>query len=168
MKQFLRFFLFVLPVVLFCVLLTRCFPTPPNVESVETCFQNNYEDLQLVVDFMMNAGYQTIDIDTTDGTMYANLETVKISNEEVSAAVKRLLGRSFIGNREYYYIYKSMNTIKVLQWKSSQQVSCGVAFSIDESSQPRIQYCTELKPLAESGWYYYVADYNAWRVGKRP
>ena len=168
MTRFLRFLLSISIVVFSCILLTGCLSSPPDAESVDARFQNNYEDIQIVVDFVIDSEYQDIHINTTDGMMWADFETVEISNEEVNSAINRLLGRSFWGDRQYLAIYKSGHTISLPQWSGPQDNGCGVACYITEVMLPRIEYCTELTPLSQTGWYYYVDDYNAWRVGKRP
>ncbi len=168
MKNALRFFLSVYLIAFSCFVLTGCFSSPPDVETVETQFKDNYEDIQLVVDFIIGTDYQSIQINTTDGTMWADFETVEILDDAVNGAVERLLGRSFMDEGKYHFIYKSGHTIYLPQWSSSQDIGCGVAYSINETDLPRIQYCTELMPLIEKGWYYYVDDYNSWRTGKRP
>ncbi len=33
-------------------------------------------------------------------------------------------------------------------------------------TMPEVQYATEFTPVSDDGWYYYVADYNEWRVNQ--
>lgn len=168
MKRVFRITYSLLLVLFLCYILTSCSPEPPDVASVEEHFRNNQEDIQTVVDFIINLEYSSISIDTADGTMLADLETVEIEDEDVNNAIKRLLGRTLGNSSQYYSIYRSLNTIDFSQWSSPQDIGCGVAYSISGEFPPIIQYCTELVPLSEEGWYYYVDDYNAWRTGKRP
>lgn len=150
------------------MILTGCSSKPPSVESVEEHFQNNYDDIQIVVEFMSNSGYNSIYIKGIDGMMLADLEDVPITDESVFDAVKRLLGTPLTGNRQYYYVSKSSNTIEFYQWKGTAEIGCGIAYTINGTDIPDVQYATELVQLSEPGWYYYVDDYNAWRTGKRP
>lgn len=145
-----------------CVLLFLCVgcrSTPPTVEAVEQRFNKNYDDLITIVSFMINSGYEKIQIRDCSGTMYANLKWVDIAESSVNAAVKNILGTNL-----YKGIYKRGDTIRVLQWSSSQDISCGIAYTINGIDLPEIQYMTEIAPLAKDGWYYYVADYNEWRL----
>ena len=48
--------------------------------------------------------------------------------------------------------------------KGLQDIGCGIACSINALEMPEIEYMTELVPLSTEGWYYYVDDYNKWRV----
>jgi hypothetical protein len=43
-------------------------------------------------------------------------------------------------------------------------VGCGVACAINDQDLPDIQYVTELLPMENEGWYYYVSDFNQWRL----
>ena len=168
MKRIFQIAYSLLLVLFLCYTLTGCSSEPPDVASVEEHFQNNQEDIQTVVDFIINSEYSSVSIDTADGMMFADLKMVEIENEGVNSAIKRLLGHRLGGSRQYYSIYRSMNTIEFFQWKNTHDCGCGVAYSISGKIPPIIQYCTELVPLSEEGWYYYVDDYNAWRTGKRP
>ena len=40
----------------------------------------------------------------------------------------------------------------------------GIAYSINKTDKPVIEFLTELEQLSENGWYYYKADYNEWRT----
>lgn len=164
MRKFLPLFL----IVCLCIALTSCASSPPDIESVDICFQKNYEDIQLIVDFMKNSAYDSIYIDSVDETMYADFKTVDIKDKEINNALTRLLKKPFVGSQQYYFVSKSGNTITLLQWKSAQDIGCGVAYSINGTALPEIEYCTELESLSKIGWYYYVDDYNAWRSGERP
>lgn len=168
MKKFFQIIYSLFLMVSLCAFLSGCSSKPPDVASVEEHFRNNQEDILTVVDFIINSEYSSISIDTADGTMFADLETVKIENEDVNNAIKRLLGHTLGNSRQYYSIYRSINTIILHQWKNTHDCGCGIAYSISGEFPPIIQYCTELVPLSEEGWYYYVDDYNAWRTGKRP
>lgn len=48
-------------------------------------------------------------------------------------------------------------------WNRLSDVACGIAYSID-GKEIDIEYLTESVPLSEENWYYYVADFNEWRV----
>ncbi len=147
-----------------CVLIIVCFSIPPSIASVESNFENDYNDIQVVVDFMVNSDYTTISIQGNDGTMRADFATVTIDDKRVCEAVERLLGPY----GAYDDIYKDNNTVTIDLWRGITDIGCGIAYSINETETPNVAYATELKPLSRAGWYYYVDDYNAWRTGKRP
>ena len=139
-------------------LLSGCifFNIPPSVENVQQQFNNNFDDIHTIVEYMIGTGYKDVYIDHTIGTatMQADFNRVKISDPNVVDAVERVF-------KTYYHIFKSGNIITLLQWKGLRDIGCGIVYSID-GTQPRIQYVTELVPLADNGWYYYVDDYEKW------
>jgi hypothetical protein len=150
--------------ILFITLLNGCFlrSKPPDVRSVEEQIQENYSDIQSIVRFMIERGYDDVYISDTNGTMLSDLTRVTIADEAVYTAITKL-----ISSGEYIHFSKIGNTIRILQWRGMQDIGCGIAYSINRIELPKVQYVTELVPLNEDGWYYYVADYNSWRNGKR-
>lgn len=154
----------VFSVIIISVLMAAWLSNPPSVASVESRFEDNYNDIQVVVEFMANSSCSSIIIKGNDGTMRADLATVTIDNISVCDAVERLLGP----NGAYHSISKRGSTVTIRQWRGLTDIGCGIAYSINETSTPSVEYATELEPLSRAGWYYYVDDYNEWRVGKRP
>lgn len=137
--------------------------TPPDVTQIEEQFSANYEDIKTVSDFLINSGFKSIQISSSNGEMLGNHEEHAITDKSVIGALENLEN-----------IYKSISiskyntTIEFVLWTRFRDVGCGVAYSSIENILPGVDYCTELVPLSEPGWYYYVADYNEWRNGKRP
>ena len=89
-------------------------------------------------------------------TMQADLRELPIEDREVTAAVQRL-------QDSYQNIRKNGNTIVLNQWAGLADIGCGIAYSINGTDAPKVQFMTVLVPLSEDGWYYYVDDYNEWR-----
>ena len=147
-------------IILVIFLLTACTGVQaPSREDVQEHFDNNKSNIQIVTDFLTTSGYENVYIDTTDGYMLADLRQIRIGDDAVVHAIKQLLSHN-----AYLSITKTGNTIYLLQWKSSKDVGCGVAFSVDNESMPEIEFATQLDALADGGWYYYVSDYNKWRT----
>lgn len=157
MKKWNAFFAFCL----IFTLLTGCryLITPPSVNAVDQKLQANITDVQMIISFMKNSEYEDIYIHDISGTMLADLVTVEIPDDAVKDAVHLLLG-----NDVYKSIYKQGNTIKLLQWAGSSDIGCGIAYTINGIDPPEIQYMTQLLPLSAEGWYYYVSDFNTWRL----
>ena len=148
-------------VVALLVLLPACgiADTPPEVETVESVFYENIDNINTIVRFMEASGYTDIYINETDGTMQADLEELEIEDEAVNAAISQL-----IGTETYRLISKHGETIRFLQWSAFiKDIGCGITYTIDDAITPDIQYVTQLQPLKEPGWYYYVADYELYR-----
>lgn len=132
---------------------------PPSIETVQTHFDDNFEDVRNVVSFLQDAEYKNIYITEPNGTMNADLNIVSISDPIIIDTVNRLLG----GNH-YYSISKRGDTICFLQWKGFiRDIGCGIAYTTVGIDLPEIEYCTQLLPLSNTGWFYYVSDYELWR-----
>lgn len=86
-----------------------------------------------------------------------DLEEIKIRDESVIAAIKRLREKGYTGINKYE------NTIEFRLWEGIRDLSCGIAYLI-EGDEIAIQYVTETEPLPEDGWFYYVTDYEEARI----
>lgn len=134
---------------------------PPSVEEVEQHFLENYLDIQTVISFALHSNYENIYIRDMSGVVFADFSDVVIEDEAVLAAVRNLLsGKTY----KSISFDKSYNAIKFLQWTQFNDTGCGIVYSINGVDEPYIEYCTQLIPLSKDGWYYYVSDYNEWRV----
>lgn len=152
---------FLLAVIL-CIPLSGCGNNiPPKREAVESHFWDNWSEIQTVVDYMVDSGYEDFYIMDASGEATADLEKITITDESVLDAISAL-----ISDGNYYSISKSGNTIHFVQWWGIKDINCGVAYSINHTDPPEVQFCTTLDPLIEPGWYYYVADYNKWRSSR--
>lgn len=148
-------------VVALLVLLPACgiADTPPEVETVESVFYENTDNINTIVRFMEASGYTDIYINETDGTMQADLEELEIEDEAVNAAISQL-----IGTETYRLISKRGETIEFLQWSAFiKDIGCGIIYTMDDVITQEIPYVTQLQPLKEPGWYYYVEDYELYR-----
>ena len=149
-------------VLFLCFSLVACSSnTPPKQEDVQRHLWDNWSEIQTIVDFMVDSGYEDVYIMDASGEVTADLEKITITDETVLDAISALISE---GN--YYSIAKSGNTIKLLQWRGIRDIGCGLAYSINGTDLPDVQFCTTLTPLIEPGWYYYVADYNKWRSSR--
>lgn len=132
--------------------------SPPSIESVQNHYQEHREDIQIIINIFTASNYEHISIRNNDGTMLADLNIVSIDDKEVFSAVDSLLA-----NGAYHHIIKNENTIYLLQWKGIRDIGCGIAYSINRVDNPQIEFETQLVPLSDDGWFYYVSDYNTWQ-----
>lgn len=163
MRNYRAYYLLFVITILTVSLLTGCLVdnTPPNVSSVEKQFQNNYNAIQTIIEFIINTGYNNIYIQDSEGTMMADLKDLPIGDDDVLAAVQTLFKGGY-----YINISKIDNTITFLQWRGTKDIGCGIAYSINGVDAPEVQFMTKLVSLSEDGWFYYVSDYNTWRSGR--
>lgn len=131
---------------------------PPSVAMVQDCYREHAEDIQTIVDFLSSLEYEDIYITDNNGKMLADLTRIQIEDQSVSNAIDRILD-----SKAYQHINKNGNTISLLQWKGIRDIGCGIAYSVNGTNSPEIEFVTQLTPLSDDGWYYYVSDYNTWR-----
>ena len=143
------------------LLLHLVFPprTPPSIGSVEKSFDKYQEDIEHVVNFLIEEKYESILIRDSSGMMQADLQWMEIHEDNILDALNRLFAL-----RDNMQIYKDGNTIKLLWWTHPQNISSSIAYSVNKTDLPDVQYATEILPMSDDGWYYVIADYNAWRV----
>ena len=163
LKRFLKICSLLLALIMFSSLLSGCLIKirMPDETFVQKKLTKNYDSICVITNFLANSEYNHIYIREADGTMLADLQERQIDNNEVLIAVRRLLNGG-----KYIYIYKSGNTIHLLQWLSIKDRGCGIAYTISQEGLPEVNYATEFIPLSEPGWFYYVYDYNEWRNQK--
>lgn len=159
MRKCMQIFCLVILVSLLATNLAGCSGnTPPDFTTVHEHYLKHSRDISTVLDFLVSSGYEDISIRDCDGTMRADFNTVSIENDAVNEAIGRL-----ISNSAYQNIYKNGNSVSFLQWSGIRDIGCGIAYSINGTDAPEIRFATQLTPFSESDWFYYVADYNAWR-----
>ena len=103
------------------------------------------------------------------GTVYLDKQTVKPEGddaEHISALFKascKSIGMSGSANINS----NSPNSIYYRMWTATaKDIDCGIAISKDEGGTPKTEFMTELSPISDDGWYYYVSDYEEWREAR--
>ncbi len=132
----------------------------PSIPAVKQRFQTNYNDILTVKEYLCSSEYEDFQIRRGDQSAWADGETIEIEDSEVWGAIQRLL-------RQYHNIMKSGNTIFLTQWSRFNDVGCGIAYSINGVDEPEIQYLTTLEKMPSTDWYYFVDDYNEWRIQRQ-
>lgn len=132
---------------------------PPNILSIEDRFQHNKEDILLVTEYLAHCGYEDFYFQAGGKTALADLTDIAITDTDVVSAVKHLEKQGF------YSFGKQGNTVKFMMWKGFiVDIDCGILYSINGRDEPETEYMTKIEPLSERGWYYYVSDFNQWRI----
>ena len=134
---------------------------PYNQESAEKKLIDYWGDIEVVNEYIVSTGYSPVYIKKSNGYMYADFMDVIIADEKANKAIDRLLKTDC-----FISISRHSNTIKYLLWSGYAETSCGIAYSINQTDLPDIEYVTELVPLSKDGWYYYIVDYNEWRLSR--
>lgn len=131
----------------------------PGPDEIAAQFRQDRADIQPIADYFLTAQYESIYIQDTDESMFADFSRIPI-DESIKAPVLRL-----IRDRNYHSIDKhaDSNALQFSMWTDHRERDCGVVYAIDPGTPPEIQFRTRLEPMPEDGWYYYVSDYNQWR-----
>lgn len=136
--------------------------TPPDKNTVQQVFDDHYEEIMSLFSFMETSEYNHISISDASGTIFADFSHVQIQDNDVCNAIKHLLKKG-----PYLHISKIDKTVIMRQWTGLQDIGCGVLYSQNIEESIDVEFITELIPLSEEGWFYYISDYNAWRTGQR-
>ena len=154
-------------IVLCCsVFLTGCFihlPEPPSKDEIETWFRENRADITLVTKVLLRLEYDSCCVwDASSPVTYLGNE-VPIDDGDFYPAAKRLFktGCFRISKREG-------DTVDYVMENRFDGVFIGLAYSPDYKV-PNVQFLTECELIeGETEWYYYVHDYEKWRVSGTP
>lgn len=131
-----------------------------DAASAQDRFDRNRESIALVTDYLLSLKNPDVWVNGPNGTYFSDFEWHSIEDGKVCEAIETLWENG-ISN-----IYKNTeaNSVSFEMWRSFQEIDCGVAFSIDGINSPSVEFMTQVESLTERGWYYYVADYNQWRI----
>jgi hypothetical protein len=69
----------------------------------------------------------------------------------------------YINGLKIFTFSRSNDYIKFELRYSSQDIGCGMVYSLIDGNEPDVQFLVDIQPLSVSNWYYYITDYNAWR-----
>jgi len=137
------------------------FNTPPDLSVIQAKFDENKDDIELVISSAEFSQYDDLYFSEPNGEALSGLRRIPIQNTEVCEAINRLLKK---GN--YENINKKGEGVCLLQW-SGMDIGCGIIFSDNIEKSIDDFWLTEVKPMSDDGWYYYVSNYNDWRVGRK-
>lgn len=144
------------------LLFTKCdsILNPPKIQKVSQTFLENYNDIVVVREYLCDSGYVDFQIRKGNTEAWADGNKVYIQDQEVCYALKSIL-------KHYHFISKSGSTITLEQWNRFNDVGCGIACSIDGSSLPEIDFLTKIEQIPNTDWYYYIDDFNEWRLQQK-
>ena len=160
MKKLIRFSCYLLIIGLFIPGLIGCkdINAPPDIAAVQKHYQKHSEDIQIIIAFLSSSEYEDIYITDSSGIMLADLTKVPIEDQRVVKSIGRI-----INDGAYQHINKDGNNISLLQWKGIRDIGCGIACTISGTNTPEIEFVTQMIPLSDAGWFYYVSDYVVWQ-----
>ncbi len=141
---------------------------PPTAEDIDSFVIEHWEEINMVNKHLMaiESDFASIDdqngpVVALSGSYYYDREELMIADDALSEAL-HTLWRS--GVSEVYKDIKD-NCIQYLLWNRERgQAWCGFVYAIDTKKPAKVPYQTEMKPLSEEGWYYYLCEYEEWRL----
>lgn len=144
---------------LLALLLSGCFlrNDGPTAEEAKAFLSGSREEIDLVVGYLKELGYDSVFIDKGKDKAFYEYEWHDISSENIIASLHRLWAA---GCRS---IYKDDNTISFETWRRTRgDVDCGIACTTDRQGAPKTQYQTRCEEIGD-GWFYYYDDYEEYR-----
>ena len=130
---------------------------PPNANQAGRIFQANQEDMQIVVAYMMKTENRNFYIG-------ANADNIIPLDRDVIDAINRLFQQGFRS------IEKNEEGVRFLRWIHRIEQGHGIVYLPNgrlHDGTGLIPFLTELEPLSETGWYYYVDFFSEWRRRQR-
>jgi len=145
-------------VVVFVFIIIRWYNSTTRINRI---FERDYYELCQMVEYLNSLeNVSDASIDDTDGTMTLRFgDKIEITDRNVIKVISSLFRKGYdeIVKDEYYTIY-------FVRWYDFFGCYKGFAFSSDNTADLSIQFITEQKPMNKTNWYYYVSDYEEWRV----
>jgi hypothetical protein len=139
----------------------------PSKDAIEKSYEQNKADLLIVAEYVKSMEYDSIYISSNDGTVFVSDSqtgsvgtNIEIDDPMVTSAANHLFQAS-----RYNMISAVKNEFIAFQTWSTRDKGCGIAYSLN-GNEPAIEFLTELAPLSELGWYYYVSDFDEYRRNK--
>ena len=134
---------------------------PPDEEDIESFMEKHGGEIHIINGYLLGLGDSDAIINNHTGAIVVDFEHRTVEDEAVREAI-RVLWR---GGCTSVFKCGDYNAIEYTIWKKTiGQVSCGFVYAIDEGSAPKVQFQTKLIPLPEDGWYYFLSEYEKWRV----
>ena len=150
------------------------FPAP-TLRQTERFFESNREDFLIVAQYLSNTNYTSIGITDSSPSIMENAsghvqfsargetERIIVSDENVSEAIRLIL------NSGYRIISRYSYGVVFTRWFMMDN-SRGIVYSIDGRipDSDTILFLTELHPLSEENWFFFIENFSEYRRGIRP
>ncbi len=139
---------------------------PPSVEKMDEFVTEHKQEIDMINTYLLELESENVHVISKEGSVLIDvgqleIERQVIDNDAVREAVRFLWRSGCIG------ISKNTrsNAIVYKMWKRTYDEAVGGSvYAIDPSLSPEAQFQTELTPLSSEGWYYFLAEYNKWRL----
>ena len=137
--------------IVIAICLNGCAVTePPAPEQMEDTFQKYREEIQIITDYLL-----------TQKQPFSIYDSNEVLPENISQAVKTLMRQAGCSS-----IHCSKSTVHFVLWTRFTDAGCGIAYTSGNSLETDLVFLTQVQPLSEQNWFYYVEDYAQWRIEK--
>ena len=136
----------------------------PRIDYMERQLQRNKEELVMVVDFITALDFEMVSIQrpfearVSDMFVGSRYGRIPIDDERYLVVIQNLF------NRGFRVISKDEKAVSFLRW-STRNHGRGIVYSLDGTTpdEESLTFLTEIEPLTEDRWYFYVEDFHVWR-----
>lgn len=132
---------------------------PLTYEEAQAIFVRDRELLIAV-----NAYFEELNKPEQYGTIHWDLDYsgnsyghIPMEDAPISALLEQL------EDRGYQMVTYDGRTVDFLLWNRGADSASGIVFSAD-GGEIDIEYLTQVQALSEQNWFYYVSDFNQWRM----
>jgi|GEM_PF-1337033 len=142
----------------------------PNLSRIQADFQKNQESLNVVAKYLINSNFDHAMIRKTSNSDHSSRivmsvagNRILVSDEAVSGVIHSLFQNGFSS------ISKDESVIVFQRW-SNLSSGRGIVYSIDgttPTSDTILSFLVEIEPLPQDSWYFYVDDFDLWRMRYR-
>lgn len=134
----------------------------PGHDAAEAHLQQDMDDLSFLVQWLQNSEFSYISFKSTDNTAFIKFEHIPIP-EDIQPTLDRLFKK---GKYNIITLDREQNLVQFIYWGRFNDQKCGLAYALDHTMLPDVNYMTQCEPLSVEGWYYYFVDVNKWVLGE--
>lgn len=143
-------------------ILSDFIPREKNIDNacVNETFEDDFEDLQKVADYLISLENKSALIRTPYKPMSVDLGQTREIDSEVKEIVRKLFRRGYMN------IIKNDTSIVFERWKRpfSYEFRAGFAFNFRGTDWVDVDFRINQQELEKDDWYYYEEDYNEYRI----
>ena len=130
-----------------------------NYRQSEKYLQKNRHSLDVVVNYLCSLPSEHAFCSKSGGyaSVYQDQKWSSVEDPDVVQALKHLFEET-----SCYEVSKNSDTIAFVLWAKNMDVGGGIAYSPTERLE--VEYLSASQVLSDASWYYYVSDFNEWRL----
>ncbi len=160
MKKFIAIICICVASILALTGCSQIFMSKPKIQTIMKIFESERASFITIADYLKGLSYSSCFIDDQNGFFFADFKYHEIYDSAVIEAIKCLwaCGCTHISKNS------NNNSIAFELWSNNQEIDGGILTCIHEGEEAKVEYMTEIQEIPFPNWYYYVEDYNKWRV----